>query len=242
MSRRYLVAVLAAVGTTIALAGTAWATVPSDDTYVGGTANQLRTHSFNADGTKSTCSKITAENTRKTGGTDSPLDQSTNHNDFVAHICPGGYIEVYTDASLNNLQGMKVSDLKNIGFDFRTADVTGAGQVYIAIILQDGNYLFLDAAHCSTVIAGTQWSTTHFTEPGAVCTVYDSSGTGYSATATQSALQVFQAAYPDATVDYTYLLVSGVQAAATDVHLDRIMLGTGYSYDYSKLYAHKLAA
>jgi hypothetical protein len=79
----------------------------------GGSANQLRTHSHSANGTRSTCSFIKTENTRNVGGTDSPLDQTTNHNDFVAHVCSGDYITVYTDASGESLQGMPVGDLTN---------------------------------------------------------------------------------------------------------------------------------
>jgi hypothetical protein len=240
MYRKILVAGLATFATTVALAAPAMAAVPSDETYVGGTANQLRTHSYNGDGTRSTCSKITAQNTRKVGGTDSPND--TNRNVFTAHVCDGGYIIAYTDASLDSLTGMKVSDLTNIGFDFKTADVTGAGQVYIAIVLESGEVLFLDAAHCSTVIPGTAWSTTHFDEVGAAnCTIYDQEGNAYSASSTMSALDAYQAAHPDALVDYTYIGVFGVDGTK-DVHLDRIRLGTDYVYDYSKLYAHKLAA
>jgi hypothetical protein len=236
MYRRYLVAVLAAFTTTVALAGTAWATVPSGETYVGDTVNQLRTHSFTSNNTKSTCSHITAVNERKVGGTDSPLDQSTNHNDFQAHICTGDYIEVYTQASLNNLTGMKVGDLTNIGFDYLTSDIQGAGQVYIAVQIENDGTLFLDPTYCTRTI-GDGWSTTTFTDTGAgVCTVYDSAGNAYTSTATMSALQVFQAANPGATVDYTFLLVSAAPAEHT-IHLDRIRLGTKYIYDYSKLYA-----
>src|SRR5215213_5686008 len=240
MYRKLLLSLMATSALIVGFAGAASAAVPSDETFVGGTVNQLRTRSFNADGTRSTCSFIKAVNERRLGGSDSPLDAATNHHDFQAHICTGGWIEVYTQASLNNLTGMKVGDLKNVGVDFQTADITGAGQVYIAVQLVGGGTLFLDPTYCSHPIDGV-WSTTDFDTAGAGCTIFDSAGTAYISTATQSALQVYQAAHPTATVDYTFLLVS---AAPTDhtIHLDRIELGTGWSYDYTKLYAKHLAA
>jgi hypothetical protein len=91
------------------------------------------------------------------------------------------------------------------------------------------------------VVPGTQWSTTHFDEANFNCTIYDSTGKSYSATSTSSALQVFQQQNPDAIVDYTFLGVFGVDGTK-DYHLDRIRLGTPYTYDYSKVYAVPTAA
>jgi hypothetical protein len=237
MYRKILVAGLATFATSVALAAPALATVPSDETYVGNTVNQLRTHSFTSSNTKSSCSYIKAVNERKSGGSDSPKD--TNWNDFQAHICTGDYIEIYTQASLN--LDTPLADVKNVGFDYVNADIQGAGQVYIALEMNNGDTLFLDPTYCSTAIGTSGWSIADFSSPGVGCTIYVNGTVPVSSTAGESALQVYADQNPGVVVNSSYMIVSAAPAEHT-IHLDRIMLGTGWSYDYSKLYAHQLAA
>lgn len=239
---RLLAAPVLALGLIAVNAGSSLAAVPADETYVGGTANQLRTHAYTYDPATgnyvhSTCSSLKAHR-EAANGVDSPLDP--NSNDFVATVCGGGndFIEAYTTASLN--LNTALVDLTNVGFDYRTADITGAGQVYIALVLSNGEILYLDPTYCSSPLNGT-YSTADFTGTTAAgaCTVYSSTGASYTSDGTSSALDVYAAAHPGVVVKYDFIGFFNGTASTVTYHVDRVQLGTGYSYDYSKLYAHQ---
>lgn len=194
-SLRRLVAVpVLAVGLIAVNAATGMAAVPAGETYVGGTQNQLRTHAYTYDPATgkyvhATCSSLRAK-AEVSNGIDSPA--YANRNDYVATVCGGGndFIEAYIQASLN--LNTALADLTNVGFDYKTADITGAGQVYIALVLSSGEYLYLDPTYCSKPLNST-YSTADFTGTTAAgaCTVYSSTGQSYTSDGTRNALDVY---------------------------------------------------
>jgi hypothetical protein len=167
-------------------------------------------------------------------GDDSPID--ANDRALVATICDGEFGEAYSQHSLN--VKTQLSTVRNISFDYKTDTITGAGQVYILLVLADGNYLFLDPAHCSRPIGSGYWSRADFTGTKALgaCTVYDASTpqVAYTSDGTHSALQVYALTNGDTSVsiaDFGYFDYPG-----TGTHtyvVDRIALGTNRLYNYS---------
>ncbi|MEA2509738.1 MAG: hypothetical protein QOG21_1820 [Actinomycetota bacterium] len=214
----------------LSVAGTAFAegngtTVNSD--------NKLRTHAYMDDGTgnyvTSTCSTIGWKDMGQ-NGKDSPID--TNDHALVATICPGDFAEAYTTRSLNINKAP--GDVKNISFDYLTSSITGAGQVYIAAVMNNGTILYLDPTYCSKTISST-WSRADFTgtTTAGACSAYDSNGNLYTSNGTENVLQVFQDANPGVLLSYTFMGFFGVTSTTTTYVVDRIALGTDKLYNYS---------
>lgn len=171
-----------------------------------------------------------------TNGADSPID--TNDHALVASICTGDFAEVYTKKSLRI--DTPLADVKNISFDYKTATVTGPGQIYIGIVLKDGTILYADPYYCNQPISGSStWSRADFTGTTALnqCGIYDSNGVEWFSDGSQSALDVYAAANPGAEVSYTFLLFTGQASGQVTYVVDRIALGTNRLYNFDNRHA-----
>jgi hypothetical protein len=171
-----------------------------------------------------------------TNGKDSPID--TNDEALVANICPGDFAEAYTNRSLRI--DTPLADVQNISFDYRTATITGPGQVYIGIVLKDGTILYADPYYCNHPISGSStWSRADFTGTTAAgaCTIYDSNSVAWTSDGAQSALDVYATAHPDAVVSYTFMGFFNTTGSTVTYVVDRIALGTNRLYNYNNRHA-----
>jgi hypothetical protein len=138
-------------------------------------------------------------------GTDSPLDG--NHQALLAVVSSGGCAEAFSLGS--GIEGKNVADVKNLSFDFLTADAVGHGGLpRISVVMRDTNgtgalhFAYLGAGseptYCGAQIGTSDWSRADFTgRTTAGCTLYDENGTPYTSTGVLSAWGVFAAAHSD---------------------------------------------
>jgi hypothetical protein len=168
-------------------------------------------------------------------GADSPID--ANDHALVASICPGDFAEVYTRRSLRI--DTPLADVKNISFDYKTATITGAGQVQIVIVLKNGTYLYADPVYCSYPLGGGTWSRADFTGTTAAgeCTIYGSDGSVSTSDGTHSALEVYALAHPGVEVSLTFMGFFGQSSGQVTYVVDRIALGTNRLYNFDNRHA-----
>lgn len=232
---RSTIALLTALSMVVLFAGSANA--EGDGTYVGGTPNQLRTRSYTVDpvtghSSPSTCSSQVFRVTQ-----DSPID--SNNHALLATICAGDYAVAFTDASKNGLGPL--GGVLNLSFDYLTSSITGARQVRIEVTLSNGDGLHLDPASCSKPfsVTGGTYSRADFsgTAVAGACSVSDSHGATFTSNGTESALQVYADGHPGVTVSSTLIKFFDSTTSTHTYNVDRIALGTGYLYNYSKLRA-----
>jgi hypothetical protein len=218
---RTLAAVVASTALVLATGSVAVAAEGNGSTV--GSADQLKFQVKDSNNHRSTCST----KGWVTGVTDSPTDSNTRA--FVANVCAGDYVIVYTQSSQSTLGA--VGSASNLSFEYLTTSITGAGQAYIGLVLSNGEFLYLDPFYCSTPINGT-YSRADFTgTTGAgACTIY--SGVAYTSTATETALQVYQDAHPGVTINSDFLGLFGVFSTTHTFNIDRISLGTGLLYNF----------
>jgi hypothetical protein len=145
-------------------------------------------------------------------GSDSPLDG--NHQALLATVGsdhganpPYNCAEAYSLGS--GIEGLPVADVKNLSFDFLTADAVGHGGVpRISVVMRDTNgtgalhFAYLGAGseptYCGQQIGTSDWSRADFTgRTTAGCTLYDENGTPYTSNGVLSAWGVFAAAHSD---------------------------------------------
>ena len=195
----------------------------------GSTVGSADKHKFqvkDSSNHRSTCSTKGWVN----GVTDSPTD--TNTRAFVANVCAGDYVIVYTQRGQSTLGA--VGSASNLSFEYLTSTITGAGQAQLVLVLSDRNYLYLDPFYCSTSIRGG-YSRADFTGTTAAgaCSIYGSASPNpYTSNGTQNALQVYQAANPGVTINSDFLGLFGVFTGTHTFNLDRISFGTGYLYNF----------
>src|SRR5205085_8770508 len=128
-------------------------------------------------------------------GDDSPLDG--NHQALLAVVGSGGCAEAFSFGS--GIEGKNVADVKNLSFDFLTADAVGHGGLpRISVILRDTNgtgavhIAYLGAGseppYCGEQIGTSDWSRADFTgRTTAGCTLYDENGVAYTSNGVLSA-------------------------------------------------------
>jgi hypothetical protein len=136
-------------------------------------------------------------------GNDSPRDG--NHQALLALVSSGGCAEAFSLGS--GIEGKNVADVKNLSFDFLTADAVGHGGLpRISVILRDTNgtgalhIAYLGAGseptYCQEQIGTSDWSRADFTgRTTAGCSLYD--GIAYTSNGVLSAWGVYAAAHPD---------------------------------------------
>lgn len=204
---------------------------------VGGTPDQLRTRNFVFDpltghSTPSTCSDQVWRATQ-----DSPLD--TNNHALLATMCTSDYGIAYSDRSRGGLGPL--DQVQNLSFDYLTSSIARLRQVRIEVSLSTGDELHLDPRTCSRPLPPTSgtYRRADFTGTTAAgsCSVRDSSGTVFTSNGTRSAVQVYADAHPGVAASSTLIRFSNTGAATVMYNVDRIALGSGWLYNYSKLRA-----
>jgi hypothetical protein len=233
-TKRTLKAAFATLGAAALIVTAAGAALAEGNGTNQNNYNKLKEFVYESDpyGDPADCSTASWQDVGNNGD-DSPID--SNDRALVAEVCDTEFGEAYSSHSLN-VKTM-ISRIRNISFDYQTDTVTGAGQVYILLVLADGNYLFLDPAHCSRPIGSGFWSRADFTGTTALdaCTVYDVNSVPYTSDGTHNALQVYALTNGDTSVsiaDFGFFDYPGADPSHTYV-FDRIALGTNRLYNYS---------
>ncbi len=221
---RTLAAVVASTALVLATGSAAVAAEGNGSTV--GSANKLKFQVKDSNNHQSTCST----KGWVTGVTDSPTDANTRA--FVANVCAGDYVIVYTQRSQSTLG--PVGSASNLSFEYLTSTITGAGQAQLVLVLSNGNYLYLDPFYCSAPIGASGYSRADFTGTTAAdaCKVYDSTGASYTSDGTHNVLQVYQAAHTGVTINSDFLGLFGVFTGTHTFNVDRISLGTGFLYNF----------
>jgi hypothetical protein len=158
---------------------------------------------------------------------DSPLD--ANHSRLAVHVLlQTGDDYALAQPQSSGINGKIVGQVRNLSFDFENETAnpvhTGAGAPrYTVEIDEDGDtvtdsYAFLSAFYCQVPLnEDTAWSRADFTgRKSTGCSFYDSYGTIYSSTGTQSVWTVFATAHPSFVVRDAYLVMDEAGTAFVD--------------------------